>query len=175
MPDLRFEGTALCFDSEEDALRGSRGPGLQDGDVIVIRYEGPKGGPGMREMLSTTGALYGQGMGGRGGADHRWPLLRGDAGDSALGMSGRKPPLAVRSALLKNGDRIVMDAVRRDDRRAAIRRGGTCRAPRRMDATERQYNDGAIWKYTPQLVSQAHLGAVTNPGGAAETHCYADI
>ncbi|MBV9250136.1 MAG: dihydroxy-acid dehydratase, partial [Acetobacteraceae bacterium] len=60
---LRFEGTALCFDSEEDAFAAVQGRAYKPGDVIVIRYEGPKGGPGMREMLATTGAIYGQGMG----------------------------------------------------------------------------------------------------------------
>jgi dihydroxy-acid dehydratase len=60
---LRFEGTALCFDSEEEAFAAIDARAYKEGDVIIIRYEGPKGGPGMREMLSTTGAIYGQGMG----------------------------------------------------------------------------------------------------------------
>src|SRR5207248_3337751 len=63
MKHLRFEGTALCFDCEEDAFAAVQARAYKPGDVIVIRYEGPKGGPGMREMLSTTGAIYGQGMG----------------------------------------------------------------------------------------------------------------
>ena len=60
---LRFEGTALCFDLEEEAYAAVDARAYKEGDVIIIRYEGPKGGPGMREMLSTTGAIYGQGMG----------------------------------------------------------------------------------------------------------------
>ena len=65
MKTLRFEGTALCFDSEEEAFAAVQARAYKAGDVIVIRYEGPKGGPGMREMLSTTSAIYGQGMGER--------------------------------------------------------------------------------------------------------------
>ena len=63
MKNLRFEGTALCFDCEEEAFRAVADRAYKAGDVIIIRYEGPKGGPGMREMLATTGAIYGQGMG----------------------------------------------------------------------------------------------------------------
>ena len=63
MHNLRFEGTALCFDSEEDAFTAVQERAYKAGDVIIVRYEGPKGSPGMREMLSATSAIYGQGMG----------------------------------------------------------------------------------------------------------------
>ncbi len=73
---LRFKGKARVFDSEEAALQGILGGKVRSGDVVVIRYEGPKGGPGMREMLSPTSAIMGLGSGKRGGADHRWPVFR---------------------------------------------------------------------------------------------------
>ncbi len=63
MKTLKFEGNALCFNSEEEAFKAVQNRRYKEGDVIVIRYEGPRGGPGMREMLSTTAAIYGQGMG----------------------------------------------------------------------------------------------------------------
>jgi dihydroxy-acid dehydratase len=60
---LQFTGKARCFDNEESAMKAVQSRKYNDGDVIVVRYEGPVGGPGMREMLSTTGAIYGQGKG----------------------------------------------------------------------------------------------------------------
>jgi dihydroxy-acid dehydratase len=75
LKEQKFTGTAVCFDCEEDAFAAVQARAYKKGDVIVIRYEGPKGGPGMREMLSTTAAIYGQDM----GADHRWALFRRDA------------------------------------------------------------------------------------------------
>jgi dihydroxy-acid dehydratase len=168
----RFEGTALCFDCEEDAFAAVDARAFKAGDVIVIRYEGPKGGPGMREMLSTTAALYGQGMGDQVAliTDGRFS---GATRGFCVGHVGPEAAVGGPIALLQNGDRIVLDAgagtidvllsdVELAERRAAWR-------PRTTD-----YNSGAIWKYA-QLVGPAHLGAVTNPGGAAETHCYADI
>ncbi len=168
----RFEGTALCFDCEEDAFAAVDARAFKAGDVIVIRYEGPKGGPGMREMLSTTAALYGQGMGDQVAliTDGRFS---GATRGFCVGHVGPEAAVGGPIALLKNGDRIVLDAIAGTidvvlsdaelaERKAAWR-------PRTTD-----YNSGAIWKYA-QLVGPAHLGAVTNPGGGAETHCYADI
>ncbi|HTB45149.1 MAG TPA: dihydroxy-acid dehydratase [Acetobacteraceae bacterium] len=172
MTNLRFEGTALCFDREEDAFAAVQARAYKKGDVIVIRYEGPKGGPGMREMLSTTSAIYGQGMGadvalitdGRfSGATHGF----------CIGHVGPEAAVGGPIALLKNGDKIVIDAdkgtidmlvpeAELTARRAAWQ-------PRKTD-----YNAGAIWKYA-QLVGPASLGAVTHPGAEAETHCYANI
>jgi dihydroxy-acid dehydratase len=172
MRKLRFEGTALCFDSEEEAFAAVQARAYKPGDVIVIRYEGPKGGPGMREMLSTTAAIYGQGMGeqvalitdGRfSGATHGF----------CIGHVGPEAAVGGPIALLRNGDPIVIDAEKGSidmllsDAEIAARRAAW--TPRRTD-----YNSGAIWKYA-QLVGPAHLGALTHPGGAAETHCYADI
>lgn len=168
----RFEGTALCFDCEEDAFKAVDSRAYKEGDVIVIRYEGPKGGPGMREMLSTTAAIYGQGMGDKVAliTDGRFS---GATRGFCVGHVGPEAAVGGPIGLLKNGDRIVIDAekgsidVLLSDEELAARRAAW--QPRRTD-----YNSGALWKYA-QLVGPAHLGAVTHPGGAEETHCYADI
>ena len=97
MKTLQFSGPARCFDSEEDCFAAVSERTYKDGDVLVIRYEGPRGGPGMREMLSTTAALYGQGVRREGGADHRRALLRRARAASASAMSGRRPRSAARS------------------------------------------------------------------------------
>jgi dihydroxy-acid dehydratase len=170
--DLRFEGTALCFDSEEEAFAAIDARAYKAGDVIIIRYEGPKGGPGMREMLSTTGAIYGQGMGEKVAliTDGRFS---GATRGFCIGHVGPEAAVGGPLALVNNGDKIVIDAAKGTidlivpdaelaDRKAAWK-------PRKTD-----YNAGAIWKYA-QLVGPAHLGAVTHPGTEAETHCYADI
>ena len=172
MHTLRFEGTALCFDSEEEAFAAVDARAYKAGDVIVVRYEGPRGGPGMREMLSTTSAIYGQGMGESVAliTDGRFS---GATRGFCVGHVGPEAALGGPIALLRNGDRIVLDAgsgtidvmlseAELAERRAAWR-------PRTTD-----YQSGAIWRYA-QTVGPAHLGAVTHPGGAAETHCYADI
>jgi dihydroxy-acid dehydratase len=172
METLRFEGTALCFDSEEEAFAAVDARAYKAGDVIVIRYEGPKGGPGMREMLSTTAAIYGQGMGGEVAliTDGRFS---GATRGFCVGHVGPEAAVGGPIALLRNGDRIVLDAERGSidvlltDAELAARRAAW--TPRKTD-----YNSGAIWKYA-QLVGPAHLGAVTHPGAEAETHVYADI
>ena len=172
MTTLVFEGTALCFDSEEEAFAAVNDRAYKRGDVIVVRYEGPKGGPGMREMLSTTSAIYGQGMGGDVAliTDGRFS---GATRGFCVGHVGPEAAVGGPIALLRNGDRIRLDAaagtmdVLLSDEELAARRAEW--RPRTTD-----YNSGAIWKYA-QTVGPAHLGAVTNPGGAAETHCYADI
>ncbi|PHK96586.1 dihydroxy-acid dehydratase [Pseudoroseomonas rhizosphaerae] len=172
MKTLRFEGTALCFDCEEDAFKAVDSRAYKEGDVIIIRYEGPKGGPGMREMLSTTAAIYGQGMGDKVAliTDGRFS---GATRGFCIGHVGPEAAVGGPIGLLRNGDRIVIDAekgtidVLLSDEELAKRRAEW--QPRRTD-----YNAGALWKYA-QLVGPAHLGAVTHPGGAEETHCYADI
>ncbi len=172
MKTLQFEGTALCFDSEEEAFQAVQDRAYKSGDVLVIRYEGPKGGPGMREMLSTTSAIYGQGMGEQVAliTDGRFS---GATRGFCVGHVGPEAAVGGPIALLRNGDRIRMDAeagtmeVLLSDAELTERRAAW--TPRGTD-----YNSGAIWKYA-QTVGPAYLGAVTNPGGAAETHCYADI
>ena len=172
MKNQRFEGTALCFDCEEDAFKAVAERAYKSGDVIVIRYEGPKGGPGMREMLSTTSAIYGQGMGAEVAliTDGRFS---GATRGFCVGHVGPEAAVGGPIGLLKNGDKIVLDAVAgtidvliSDEEMAARRAAWT---PRKTD-----YNSGAIWRYA-QNVGPAYLGALTHPGAAAETHCYADL
>ncbi len=171
MARQRFEGTALCFDCEEDAFAAVQARAYKAGDVIVIRYEGPRGGPGMREMLSTTSAIYGQGMGESVALITDGRFSGGTRG-FCVGHVGPEAALGGPIALLRDGDRIVLDAVAGtmdvllSEADLAERRAGW--TPRETD-----YNSGAIWKFA-QLVGPAHLGAVTNPGGAAETHSYPD-
>jgi dihydroxy-acid dehydratase len=171
---LRFEGTALCFDSEEEAFAAVQLRAYKPGDVIVVRYEGPKGGPGMREMLSTTAAIYGQSQTkGRDVALITDGRFSGATRGFCVGHVGPEAAVGGPIALLRNGDTIVIDAekgsidVLLSDAELAARRAEW--KPRKTD-----YNAGAIWKYA-QLVGPAHLGALTHPGAEAETHCYADI
>jgi dihydroxy-acid dehydratase len=171
---LRFEGTALCFDSEEEAFAAVQLRAYKPGDVIVIRYEGPKGGPGMREMLSTTAAIYGQSQTkGRDVALITDGRFSGATRGFCVGHVGPEAAVGGPIALLQNGDKIIIDAekgsidVVLSDAEMAARRAAW--QPRKTD-----YNAGAIWKYA-QLVGPAHLGALTHPGAEAETHCYADI
>ncbi len=170
--ELRFEGTALCFDSEEEAFAAVDARAYKAGDVIVIRYEGPKGGPGMREMLSTTSAIYGQGMGEQVALITDGRFSGGTRG-FCIGHVGPEAAVCGPIALLRNGDKIVIDAnagtidmIVPEADLAARKAAWT---PRKTD-----YNAGAIWKYA-QLVGPAHLGATTHPGTEAESHCYADI
>jgi len=172
MKTQRFEGTALCFDSEEEAFKAVQDRAYKAGDVIVIRYEGPKGGPGMREMLSTTSAIYGQGMGEQVALITDGRFSGGTRG-FCVGHVGPEAAVGGPIALLRNGDRIVLDAVAgtmdallTEAEWAARRAAWT---PRKTD-----YQSGALWRYA-QNVGPAYLGALTHPGGAAETHCYADI
>jgi dihydroxy-acid dehydratase len=172
MKTQRFEGSALCFDCEEDAFKAVEQRAYKAGDVIVIRYEGPKGGPGMREMLSTTAAIYGQGMGEAVALITDGRFSGGTRG-FCVGHVGPEAAVGGPIGLLKNGDKIIIDAttgtidVDISDEEMAKRRAEW--KPRGTD-----YNAGALWKYA-QLVGPAHLGAVTHPGAEAETHCYADI
>jgi dihydroxy-acid dehydratase len=168
----RFEGTALCFDSEEEAFKAVQDRAYKAGDVIIIRYEGPKGGPGMREMLSTTSAIYGQGMGEQVALITDGRFSGGTRG-FCVGHVGPEAAVGGPIALLKNGDRIVIDATTGtidallSEAEWAARRAAW--QPRRTD-----YQAGVLWRYA-QNVGPAHLGALTHPGASAETHCYADI
>lgn len=172
MKNLVFSGTALCFDCEEDAFSAVEARKYKEGDVIVIRYEGPRGGPGMREMLATTAALYGQGMGDKVALITDGRFSGGTRG-FCIGHVGPEAALGGVIALLKDGDKITIDAVKgtidvalSDDelkeRKAAWK-------PRKTD-----YNSGALWKYA-QIVGSAEKGALTHHGAKAETHIYADI
>jgi dihydroxy-acid dehydratase len=172
LAQLRFSGPARCFDCEEDAFRAVEERQYREGDVLVIRYEGPRGGPGMREMLSTTSALYGQGMGDKVAlvTDGRFS---GATRGFCIGHVGPEAAVGGPIALIEDGDIITIDAaqgmleVAVDASVLAERRARW--QPRRTD-----YQSGTLWKYA-QIVGDAENGAVTHPGGAAETHMYADI
>ena len=172
MSVLRFTGPARCFDSEEECFEAVTNRKYREGEVLVIRYEGPKGGPGMREMLSTTAALYGQGMGGKVAliTDGRFS---GATRGFCVGHVGPEAAIGGPIALLQDGDIITIDAVdgildvKLTEEEMAAR-------AKKWKARTTDYQSGAIWKYA-QTVGSARDGAVTHPGGASETHCYADI
>lgn len=172
MSHLSFSGPARVFDCEEDAFQAVENRQYREGDVIVIRYEGPKGGPGMREMLATTAALYGQGMGEKVAliTDGRFS---GATRGFCIGHVGPEAAEGGPIGLIRDGDMIHIDAVNGSisvdlaDAELAERRKNW--QPRKSD-----YNSGAIWRYA-QNVGPARFGAVTHPGGRAETHVYADL
>lgn len=172
MSNLKFTGPARCFDSEEECFEAVTHQTFKEGEVLVIRYEGPKGGPGMREMLSTTAALYGQGMGDKVAliTDGRFS---GATRGFCIGHVGPEAAVGGPIGLLKDGDMITIDAVDgtmdvalSEDELEARRKEWK---PRETDATS-----GVLWKYA-QTVGNARDGAVTHPGGAEEKQCYADI
>ena len=172
MEGLQFSGPARCFDGEEACFEAVKNKTYREGDVLVIRYEGPKGGPGMREMLATTAALYGQGMGGKVAliTDGRFS---GATRGFCVGHVGPEAAIGGPIALLRDGDIIELDAV-----------NGTLNvklAPNELERRAREwkpradtFTSGYLWKYAQQ-VGAARQGAVTHPGGAVEKACYADI
>ncbi|MGD1933535.1 MAG: dihydroxy-acid dehydratase [Candidatus Phaeomarinobacter sp.] len=169
---LQFSGPARCFDCEEDAFQAVENRQYEEGEVLVIRYEGPKGGPGMREMLSTTSALYGQGMG-----DKVARITDGRFSGATRGFCiGHVGPEAAEGGpigLIENGDMITIDAdagtLDLDVSADVLSERKKNWKPRKTD-----YNSGTLWKYV-QLVGPARGGALTHPGAKEETHVYADI
>ncbi|MFK0690398.1 dihydroxy-acid dehydratase [Mesorhizobium sp. IMUNJ 23033] len=172
MSELKFSGPARCFDSEEECFEAVTQRNYKEGEVLVIRYEGPRGGPGMREMLSTTAALYGQGMGGKVAliTDGRFS---GATRGFCIGHVGPEAAVGGPIGLLKDGDVISIDAVNGTIEVDLSDAELETRA-KSWKARTTDYQSGAIWKYA-QTVGSARDGAVTHPGGAKETHCYADI
>ncbi|MCF4098271.1 dihydroxy-acid dehydratase [Maritalea mediterranea] len=172
MSNLVFKGPARCFDSEEECFKAVTNREYKEGEVLVIRYEGPKGGPGMREMLATTAALYGQGMGDKVAliTDGRFS---GATRGFCIGHVGPEAAVGGPIGLLEDGDVIEIDAntgsitVDLTDEELDARRKNW--KPRETD-----FGSGVIWKYA-QLVGSARYGALTHPGGKAEKECYADI
>ncbi|NDF11946.1 MAG: dihydroxy-acid dehydratase [Proteobacteria bacterium] len=172
MKNLLFSGPARVFDCEEDAFKAVEAGKYKDGEVLVIRYEGPRGGPGMREMLATTAAIYGQGRGDKVAliTDGRFS---GATRGFCIGHVGPEAAVGGPIALLKNGDIISLDAVK-----------GTISvdlSAKELDARkkswkprEHDYQSGALWRYS-QIVGPAEGGAVTHPGGKKEKKTYADI
>ena len=172
MKNLKFSGPARVFEREEDALTAVLTQKVKLGDVIVIRYEGPRGGPGMREMLSTTSAIYGQGWGDKVALITDGRFSGGTRG-FCIGHVGPEAAVGGPIGLLKNGDIIDIDAEKGtlDVRlsKAELEKRRKAWKPRTHD-----YQSGTIWKYA-QTVGPASKGAVTQPGAHAETHMYADI
>jgi dihydroxy-acid dehydratase len=170
--DLKFRGPARCFDREEDCFAAVEKHQYKEGDVLVIRYEGPRGGPGMREMLSTTAALYGHGTGGKVALITDGRFSGGTRG-FCIGHVGPEAAVGGPIALLRDGDMIAIDAeaatltVELSDAELAKRRAEW--KPRKND-----YQSGALWRYA-QTVGDTEKGAVTHPGARAETRVYADI
>ena len=169
---LAFSGPARVFDREEDAFAAVMQRRYHAGEVLVIRYEGPRGGPGMREMLSTTSAIYGQGMGEDVAliTDGRFS---GATRGLCVGHVGPEAAVGGPIALIEDGDVIEIDAergtlsLRIDPAELAARR-------ERWQPRRHAFQSGALWRYA-QTVGSAGKGAVTHPGAAAEEHVYADI
>ncbi|MDC0147768.1 dihydroxy-acid dehydratase [Alphaproteobacteria bacterium] len=172
METLRFEGKARCFDCEEDAFEAVSQENYAEGDVFVIRYEGPKGGPGMREMLATTSAIYGQGNGDKVAliTDGRFS---GATRGFCIGHVGPEAADGGPIALVEDGDTIIIDAelgtidLMVEDAILAERKA-------KWQPRENDFASGTLWKYA-QTVGPAYKGAVTHPGGAKEKKQYADI
>lgn len=168
-----FTGPARVFECEEDAFAAVKAREYKEGEVIVIRNEGPAGGPGMREMLATTAALSGQGMGKKVAliTDGRFS---GATRGFCVGHVGPEAAHGGPIALLQNGDMITINAVTGElsvalsDEELAARKADW-KGPR-----ETIYASGALWKYA-QLVGETYKGAVTHPGGQAERHVYMDL
>jgi dihydroxy-acid dehydratase len=172
MHRLQFTGPARVFDCEEECFQAVENRQINEGEVLIIRYEGPKGGPGMREMLSTTAALYGLGMGEKVALITDGRFSGGTRG-FCIGHVGPEAAEGGPIALIEDGDIIRIDAeagtidldVAQDvlaERRA------------RWEPRVNDYQSGALWRYS-RTVGPAYKGAVTHPGASAERHVYADI
>ncbi|MCY4184609.1 MAG: dihydroxy-acid dehydratase [Rhodobacteraceae bacterium] len=168
-----FSGPANVFECEEDAFEAVKQRNYKEGEVIVIRNEGPAGGPGMREMLSTTAALSGQGMGKKVAliTDGRFS---GATRGFCVGHIGPESAHGGPIALLRDGDIITIDALKGTleidltDEELANRKA-EWKGPRKT-----YYSSGALWKYA-QLVGPTREGAVTQPGAKVESHVYMDL
>ncbi len=168
-----FTGPARVFECEEDAFEAVKARQYKEGEVLVIRNEGPAGGPGMREMLATTAALSGQGMGKKVAliTDGRFS---GATRGFCVGHVGPETAHCGPIALLQDGDMITIDAIKgeisvalSDDELA--KRKENWKGPK-----ETIYSSGALWKYA-QLVGETYKGAVTHPGAKEEKHIYMDL
>ncbi len=167
-----FIGKAKCFDNEESALNAVLEKKIKAGDVVIIRYEGPRGSPGMPEMLSTTGAIYGQGLGEDVALITDGRFSGGTHGFS-VGHVGPEAAVGGPIGLLKDGDEIEIDTekgtlnVKLSDEELKLRKT-------KWKPKISEYTTGTLWKYS-QSVGPAFEGAVTHPGASKEKKCYADI
>ncbi len=169
---LQFTGRARCFDNEESAMKAVQSRKYKDGDVIIIRYEGPVGGPGMREMLSTTGAIYGQGKGEKVAliTDGRFS---GATRGFCVGHVGPEAALGGPIALLRNGDLIDIDA-KKGTINVRLTRAQLASRRRKWKTKKSDFGSGTLWKYA-QTVGPASLGAPTHPGKKKEVKEYSKI
>lgn len=172
MKKLQFTGKARCFDCEEEAFAAVQRRDYAEGEVLVIRYEGPRGGPGMREMLATTAAIYGQGMGDKVAliTDGRFS---GATRGFCIGHVGPEAAVGGPIGLLKDGDIIHIDA-EKGEIRVELEESELIKRRQQWQPRTHEYQTGALWRYA-QLVGDAEKGAVTHPGAKRETHVYADI
>ena len=169
---LQFTGKARCFDNEEDAMKAVQTKKYKDGDIIIIRYEGPRGGPGMREMLSTTGAIYGQGKGEKVAliTDGRFS---GATRGFCVGHVGPEAALGGPIALIKNGDIIDIDA-KKGTINVRLTKSQLASRKKKWRAKKSSFGSGTLWKYA-QTVGPAYLGAPTHPGKKKEVKEYSKI
>ena len=169
---LQFTGRARCFDTEESAFKAVQQKKYKDGDIIIIRYEGPKGGPGMREMLQTTGAIYGQGKGEKVAliTDGRFS---GATRGFCVGHVGPEASVGGPIALLRNGDVIDIDA-KKGKINVRLSKKELTKRRKKWKPKKINFGNGTLWKYA-QTVGPAYLGAPTHPGGKNEVKIYADI
>ncbi len=167
-----FKGKARCFDCEENAFKAVSEKKYKEGDVIVIRYEGPKGGPGMREMLATTAAIYGQGMG-----DKVALITDGRFSGATRGfcVGHVSPEAAVLGpiALVEDGDEIILDG-EKGLIELLISNDELKLRKKKLEIKENDFTSGALWKFS-QSVGSARYGAVTHPGARKEKKIYSDI
>ncbi len=170
---LEFAGPARVFECEEDAFAAVKERSYEEGEVIVIRNEGPAGGPGMREMLSTTAALSGQGMGKKVAliTDGRFS---GATRGFCVGHVGPESAHGGPIALIRDGDMISINAL--DGSISVALSDDELRERKDAWTGPRQtiYASGALWKYS-RLVGPTRNGAVTHPGAAEERHVYMDL
>ena len=172
MKRLNFKGSARCFDCEEDAFKAVKEKKYKEGDVIIIRYEGPKGGPGMREMLSTTAAIYGQGMGEKVAliTDGRFS---GATRGFCIGHVSPEACIGGMIGLLKDGDEIEIDA-KKGSISVNLSDDEIKKRKSQWKPKDSNFESGTLWKYA-QSVGDATNGAVTHPGAFKEKKVYADI
>lgn len=168
-----FTGPARVFECEEDAFEAVKARKYEEGEVLVIRNEGPAGGPGMREMLATTAALSGQGMGKKVAliTDGRFS---GATRGFCVGHVGPESAHGGPIALLKDGDVITINAINGELSVALSDEELESRKSAWAGPKPTNYASGALWKYS-QLVGSTRLGAVTHPGARDETHVYVDL
>jgi dihydroxy-acid dehydratase len=171
MEKLVFSGPARCFDGEEACFEAVKAKKYKEGEVLVIRYEGPKGGPGMREMLTTTAALYGQGMGNKVAliTDGRFS---GATRGFCIGHVGPEAAIGGPIGLLKDGDIVEIDA-NKGTLDVKLSADEFAKRKAAWKPRENKFQSGYLWKYAQQ-VGPAVDGAVTHPGGKAEKISYAD-